>query len=86
MPLAGYGAVMRPNRCLRLAIEAKKGSNKGKAVSKSDLPTKVCATCGLSFTWRKKWEKCWDDVKYCSDRCRSKRGGGSQQSADDAVS
>ncbi|RYE16560.1 MAG: DUF2256 domain-containing protein, partial [Sphingobacteriaceae bacterium] len=22
------------------------------------------------FDWRKKWEKCWDEVKYCSDRCR----------------
>jgi hypothetical protein len=22
------------------------------------------------MTWRKKWEKNWDDVKYCSDRCR----------------
>ena len=38
---------------------------------KSDLPTKVCVQCGLPFTWRKKWEKVWDDVKYCSDRCRS---------------
>ena len=21
-------------------------------------------------TWRKKWERVWDDVKYCSERCR----------------
>lgn len=41
---------------------------------KSDLPTKVCVQCGLPFTWRKKWEKVWDDVKYCSDRCRSGKG------------
>ena len=38
---------------------------------KSDLPTKVCATCAKPFTWRKKWEKVWEDVKYCSDRCRN---------------
>ncbi|MFN5679800.1 MAG: DUF2256 domain-containing protein, partial [Flavobacteriia bacterium] len=25
------------------------------------------------FSWRKKWEKNWDEVKYCSDRCRSQR-------------
>ena len=37
---------------------------------KSDLPTKQCATCGLPFTWRKKWEKVWDEVRYCSERCR----------------
>jgi hypothetical protein len=38
---------------------------------KSDLPTKPCACCGLPFAWRKKWEKVWDEVKYCSDRCRA---------------
>lgn len=37
---------------------------------KGDLPTKVCAHCGRPFTWRKKWERVWDEVKYCSDRCR----------------
>jgi hypothetical protein len=42
-----------------------------RGVKKSDLPEKTCVTCGKPFTWRKKWEKVWDDVKYCSDRCRS---------------
>ncbi len=37
---------------------------------KADLPTKICATCGRPFTWRKKWAKVWDEVRYCSDRCR----------------
>ncbi len=40
---------------------------------KGDLPTKICATCGRPFTWRKKWAKTWDEVRYCSDRCRSER-------------
>ncbi|MBO6867284.1 MAG: DUF2256 domain-containing protein [Thalassococcus sp.] len=40
---------------------------------KSDLPQKTCATCGRPFTWRKKWEKVWDEVRYCSDRCRNRR-------------
>ncbi len=31
---------------------------------------KVCAQCGRSFEWRKKWEKNWSEIKYCSDRCR----------------
>ncbi|MFN4940587.1 MAG: DUF2256 domain-containing protein, partial [Bacteroidota bacterium] len=22
------------------------------------------------FVWRKKWERDWESVKYCSDRCR----------------
>lgn len=42
-----------------------------RGVKKSDLPEKTCVTCGKPFTWRKKWEKVWDEVKYCSDRCRS---------------
>jgi hypothetical protein len=37
---------------------------------KSDLPSKLCPVCGLSFTWRKKWERNWDSVTYCSERCR----------------
>ena len=37
---------------------------------KADLPSKTCAACGLPFAWRKKWERDWDNVKYCSDRCR----------------
>jgi hypothetical protein len=37
---------------------------------KGDLPTRTCAACGLPFAWRKKWAKVWDEVKYCSDRCR----------------
>lgn len=37
---------------------------------KQDLPSKPCACCGLHFTWRKKWARDWDAVKFCSDRCR----------------
>jgi len=40
---------------------------------KSDLPTKICPVCDRPFAWRKKWAKCWDEVKYCSDRCRRHR-------------
>ncbi|APE43082.1 DUF2256 domain-containing protein [Sulfitobacter alexandrii] len=52
---------------------------------KSDLPEKTCATCGRPFVWRRKWADCWDDVKYCSDRCRRDKPdtrGGSTASAD----
>jgi len=37
---------------------------------KSELPTKPCEACGRPFTWRKKWERDWDQVRYCSDACR----------------
>ncbi len=47
-----------------------------KMQKKSNLPSKQCARCGLPFVWRKKWEKVWNEVKYCSERCR--RGANSQ--------
>jgi hypothetical protein len=37
---------------------------------KSEFPEKLCPVCGLAFKWRKKWERNWDSVVYCSDRCR----------------
>ena len=37
---------------------------------KENLPTKICPVCGRPFTWRKKWEKNWESVLYCSDACR----------------
>ena len=40
---------------------------------KSELPAKTCAVCGLPFVWRKKWARCWDEVRYCSERCRRQR-------------
>ncbi|MDC0042712.1 DUF2256 domain-containing protein [Paracoccaceae bacterium] len=37
---------------------------------KSDLPQKICGVCGLPFVWRKKWERSWLDIKFCSERCK----------------
>ncbi|MCZ8198546.1 MAG: DUF2256 domain-containing protein [Flavobacterium sp.] len=41
-----------------------------RGVKKQNLPSKTCIVCQKPFTWRKKWEKVWDEVKYCSDKCR----------------
>jgi hypothetical protein len=38
--------------------------------TKQTLPEKVCATCKKPFAWRKKWARDWEQVRYCSDRCR----------------
>lgn len=42
---------------------------KQKARNQNNLPTKVCPVCEREFTWRKKWEKNWETVKYCSKKC-----------------
>ncbi|NVJ59399.1 MAG: DUF2256 domain-containing protein [Gammaproteobacteria bacterium] len=34
------------------------------------LEEKICRVCNKPFSWRKKWAKDWNNVKYCSERCR----------------
>ena len=38
--------------------------------NKQYLASKTCDVCQRPFSWRKKWEKNWEHVKYCSDACR----------------
>jgi hypothetical protein len=40
---------------------------------KPNLPQKTCAACGRAFAWRKKWERVWDEVRFCSEACRDGR-------------
>ena len=41
--------------------------------SMPEREVKVCARCGREITWRAKWAKNWDSIKYCSDACRKHR-------------
>jgi hypothetical protein len=45
------------------------------AHKKPHLPTKLCVACQRPFAWRKKWERDWENVRYCSDRCRAQGAG-----------
>lgn len=42
---------------------------------RAPVPSKTCAVCGREVTWRKKWARNWDEVKYCSDACRQRAKG-----------
>ena len=53
-----------------MAKGVRKNAN-GSTRSKSALEQKTCMACNRPFTWRKKWARDWDQVKYCSDRCRA---------------
>lgn len=35
-----------------------------------NLPEKPCAACGRTITWRKKWERCWEEIRHCSEGCK----------------
>lgn len=45
----------------------------GKLVAKQNLPSKMCVVCHRPFTWRKKWERVWEEVTTCSKSCNAKR-------------
>jgi hypothetical protein len=53
---------------------------------KAELPQKPCAACGRPFAWRRKWARVWDEVRYCSERCRrnKKAPPGARDEASDA--
>ncbi|MCH8553596.1 MAG: DUF2256 domain-containing protein [Schleiferiaceae bacterium] len=38
-------------------------------MKKAHLPQKTCPVCNRPFAWRKKWERNWESVVYCSKRC-----------------
>lgn len=57
-----------------------------KKPSKSNLPEKICVVCGRPFSYRKKWERCWDEVTCCSKSCNSKRRAGAGGSDTEAYS
>jgi len=48
-------------------------------------PDKTCATCGRRIEWRKKWERCWDEVKFCSDACRRSKPSEADRSMEEAI-
>lgn len=48
-------------------------------VAKVNLPSKPCASCGRPFNWRKKWEKVWDEVRYCSEACKARQQSASRR-------
>ena len=52
---------------------------------RASLPEKPCETCGRTITWRKKWERDWDQVRYCSDACRRSKPGATDQALETSL-
>ena len=38
--------------------------------NKANLPEKICINFNRPFAWRKKWERSWDEVRFCSKKCK----------------
>jgi len=54
-------------------------------MSDSELPSKTCCVCSRTIQWRKKWERNWAEVKYCSQACRRAARRGVDQRAEQAI-
>ncbi len=48
-------------------------------------PDKSCAACGRTIAWRKKWERDWEQVRYCSDACRGHKPGAQDRALEQAI-
>jgi hypothetical protein len=38
----------------------------------TDQAPKTCVACGRAIEWRKKWERNWESVRFCSSACRQR--------------
>ena len=48
-------------------------------------PDKPCASCGRRIEWRKKWERDWEQVRYCSTACRRRGVTPTDRALEDAL-
>ncbi|WP_220717934.1 DUF2256 domain-containing protein [Agarivorans litoreus] len=55
-------------------------------MKKSQLPQKICPVCMRRFSWRKKWQRDWAKVKYCSKRCAGNKHFTNDESSHDFAS
>ncbi|MEQ8858922.1 MAG: DUF2256 domain-containing protein [Pseudomonadales bacterium] len=53
-----------------------------RAVKKHHLPEKPCVHCARPMRWRRRWARVWEQVRYCSERCRRSAAGARRRAAD----
>lgn len=58
---------------------------KPEVVTAGEHADKPCMACGRRIAWRKKWERSWDEVRFCSDACRARRPGGQDAALEAAI-
>lgn len=68
----GAGPLLRSSSASCL-LDARPTNVRLNAMSRSSAPEpaqKICASCGRRIEWRKRWERDWEQVKFCSTPCR----------------
>ena len=72
-------------RFFSIVHTAENRASKRRMKSPNHPPPKICVVCGREISWRKKWERDWDNVRYCSDACRKRAKSSSAAAADGAL-
>lgn len=67
------GSFPCPSIRVRTSRSGGQASGRSSTVGFVDLELKTCVSCGRTIEWRKKWERNWDEVRYCSDLCRKRK-------------
>jgi hypothetical protein len=67
------GSVPYASRLVRTARSDRRVPGRASTVGLVDSESKICVSCGRTIEWRKKWERSWDEVRYCSDACRKRK-------------
>lgn len=49
------------------------------------IASKTCHSCGRTITWRKKWERNWDEIRYCSAKCRRQKTNRIDQELEETI-
>ena len=47
--------------------------------------SKLCSSCGRSFSYQKRWRNNWQSVRYCSGRCRRERLETTDKALEEAI-
>lgn len=53
--------------------------------AKPSAELRWCAGCGRQIEWRSKWARNWDQVKWCSDACRTRGVTATDQALESAI-
>jgi hypothetical protein len=76
----------RPHRCRRVRAQRSLPRRRtGPRSAMPKAPTKSCAHCGREIIWRKRWERCWEEIRYCGERCRRTRLGRVDEQLEEAI-
>ncbi|WP_309625876.1 DUF2256 domain-containing protein [Methylibium sp.] len=68
-PLGTRGAWARGlphERAWRIRVDSSRGQH-------AVVAEQALRVCGRTMTWRRRWARHWDEVRYCSAACRKLR-------------